>query len=282
MNAVRPLPITALVLTKNEERVITRTCERLARFDQVLVVDSASTDDTVKLAEAAGAEVIDFEWDGRYPKKKQWALERPEIRNDWVLFVDADESPSPDLVEELGTLTADLERRTCAAYDVPVRYFFLGAELRHGYRVTKRALVDRTRCAFPVVDDLGVATMWEVEGHYQPTADGRVDTLTGKLEHEDIDPLFDYFARHNRYSDWEAHLRLHGDSRREVAKNRSRLGRVFDRVPFKPVVFFLYAFVVKRGFLDGAPGFHYAVANAFYHWQSIVKFQELRRTEGSM
>jgi glycosyltransferase involved in cell wall biosynthesis len=270
------LPITALVLTKNEERVIGRTCERLADFGQILVVDSHSVDDTVKIATAAGADVVDFEWNGQYPKKKQWALESDAIRYDWVLYIDADESPSEGLIDELRRLMPQLQRRTNAAYEIPVAYFFLGQELHHGYRVSKRALVDRTRCRFPVVDDLGVANMWEVEGHYQPVADGRVGQLTSRLEHDDIDPLFDYFARHNRYSDWEAHLRCNADAGAQVAQNRSRLGQLFDRVPAKPVVFFLYAYVFRRGFLDGFAGFHYAVANAFYYWQTMLKTRELR------
>lgn len=270
------LPITALVLTKNEERVIGRTCEALAAFDQILVVDSHSTDDTAKIAAAAGADVVAFEWNGQYPKKKQWALESDAVAHDWVLYVDADESPSRELVEELRRLAPDLARRSHAAYDIPVSYFFLGKELQHGYRVVKRALVDRTRCRFPVVDDLDVANMWEVEGHYQPEAAGRVGRLHGRLRHDDIDPLFDYFARHNRYSDWEAHLRCNAEARAQVAPNRSRLGQLFDRVPAKPVVFFLYAYVYRRGFRDGAPGFHYALANAFYQWQTILKTQELR------
>jgi hypothetical protein len=86
--------------------------------------------------------------------------------------------------------------------------------------------------------------------------------------------LFDYFARHNRYSEWEAYLRAHPSVGRQVARARTSGGRLFQRVPFKPLVFFLYSYVAKAGWRDGRAGFHYAVAHAFYFWQIVVKTAE--------
>lgn len=273
------IPITALVLTKNEERVIARTCDKLQLFDQILVVDSKSVDKTREIAESKGATVVDFEWDGQYPKKKQWSLELSCIRNDWVLFVDADEYPDDVLLGQLLRNARRLATTTFAAFDLRLRYSFLDRELRHGHRVTKRALVHRSRCRFPVVADLDVANMWEVEGHYQPVSSGKIGQMPGALIHEDPDPLFDYFARHNRYSDWEAHLQAKDTVQRAVDNVRSRRGKRYARVPLKPIVFFLYSYVLRLGFLDGGPGFHYALAHSFYFWQISVKVRQLRDWE---
>lgn len=277
----RKIPVTAVVLTKNEELVIERTLRSLSHFDQVIVVDSHSADETRAISIACGAEVVDFSWNRHYPKKKQWSLQHDTVRNDWVLFVDADEYPTPELVRSISTEMANSRCEHYGAYDLKLRYSFAGRSLKHGHRVVKRALVHRHRSRFPEVDDLNVSTMWEVEGHYQPIVQGAVGALAGNLCHEDVDPLYDYFSRHNRYSDWEAHLLVNKTLQRQVRGVRSAGGRLFDRVPFKPIAFFLYSYLVRCGFLDGRPGFDYAVALSFYYWQIELKRRELQRANAS-
>ena len=248
--------ITALVCTQNESKVIQRTLAGLSMFDQVIVIDSASTDNTVELAEESGVEVVRYTWNGKYPKKKQWSLLMPQIKHDWVLFVDADEYPTEIFLRELEGLKDELEAKKYGAYDIPLTYHFLGRRLKHGYKVTKRSLVDRNRVAYPEVDDLAVTTMWEIEGHYQPNVDGPIGAFVNSLEHYDIDPLFGYFKRHNSYSDWEAFLRLNPQARNVVAGARSRNGKIWDAVPMKPLAFFVYSYLFKGGFRDGEAGFH--------------------------
>ncbi|GIG53784.1 glycosyltransferase family 2 protein [Demequina activiva] len=273
------LPISAIVLTKDEAPGIVRCVERLADFDDVIVVDSLSTDGTPQLAEAAGARVVDFVWNGAYPKKKQWSLDHAGARHDWVLLLDADEAPTAALVTELRTLLPELRARSRGAYDIRLRYKFAGRFLDHGHTVVKRSLVDRTAARFPEIDDLDAPGIREVEGHYQPQTERGIGRVKGRIEHDDVDPIASWFERHNRYSGWEAHLRARGDARREVASRRSAKGRLFDRVPFKPLSFFAYSYLLKAGFLDGRAGFDYAVALSTYYWQIGVKYRELRRQE---
>ncbi|TCK20932.1 glycosyltransferase family 2 protein [Pseudonocardia endophytica] len=273
------VPITAIILTKNEARVIERTIHSLLCLDQVVVVDSASEDGTPAIARGAGADVVDFLWDGQYPKKKQWALEHSDIRNRWVLFVDADEIFTRSLLDEMGQqiLCRSSSADSPGAYSVEYAYRFDGRILHHGHRVRKVVLLDKDRCHFPVVDDLNVANMWEVEGHYQPVIDGEVGALSGEVVHDDVDPLYSYFARHNRYSDWEAHLRVNKSAQRQVRASKTLQGRIFDRLPLKPLLFFVYSYVLRAGFRDGIPGLNYALSLAFYYWQINVKTREARR-----
>lgn len=269
--------ISVIVLTKNEEAGLGHTLERLQAFEDLIVVDSSSDDRTVEIAEEHGARVVNFTWDGKYPKKKQWALENAGAANHWILLLDADEFPSGALIRELHGLESGLDDGVYAAYDINLLYRFGGRYLRHGHVVTKRSLLDVRRAGFPEVNDLAAPGIREVEGHYQPEADGAIGKLNGRIVHDDRDPVSSWFARHNRYSDWEAHLRMSPDARRDIARRRTAKGRVFDAVPFKPVLFFVYAYVAKAGFLDGRAGLDYATALATYYWQIGVKHRELLR-----
>jgi glycosyltransferase involved in cell wall biosynthesis len=268
------IPLTVVILTKDEESAISRCVDSVSGADQVLVVDSNSTDKTVQIAQEKGVEVINFTWNGVYPKKKQWAFENKIIRNDWVLFLDADEAASSTLMSELRHLLEKPQEIKSGAFFVDLDYWFMGKMLRFGHKVRKRALLNRSCCSFPIIDDLHVSNMWEVEGHYQPICNKQVGLLHGRISHLDPDPLFDYFSRHNRYSDWEAELRINARMRESVRKVRTRQGAIFDKFPGKPLLFFLYSYFWKSGWRDGRVGFSYALALSFYYWQISIKVFE--------
>ncbi|MGP3924169.1 glycosyltransferase family 2 protein [Streptomyces sp. 8N616] len=275
---MRKLPIVVAIPTKNEAENIARTVSSVIdHFEAVVVVDSASTDDTCKIAAELGAEVVPYEWDGGYPKKKQWCLDHIRPETPWLLFLDGDETPSSELLAELRYVFSRPVK--VAAFDIPLGYWFAGRRLRHGYTIVKRALLDRTRCHFPVLGDLDAPGMGEQEGHYQPVAPS-VWRLKSPIEHEDLDPVRTWFERHNRYSDWEAWLEQHPEVREEIRQAKTRQGQLFHKAPFKPLVSFAYAYVFKRGFLDGRAGFDYALAMSFYRWQIGLKSREAARGRG--
>jgi glycosyltransferase involved in cell wall biosynthesis len=267
-------------MTRNEELNLPKCLASVERFDEVFVVDSQSQDHTQEIARAAGAEIVEFVWNGRYPKKKQWCLENLPFRQDWVLYLDADEEATEALVDEIARLAAIGFGK--AGYFVGYDYVFLGQRLGHGLRVFKLVLFDRRRARYLECDDLDVEHMWEVEGHYQPTIDGPVGTLRGRMLHSDHADLYHYFARHNRYSDWEAALHSRGGiARRDETQTarRSRLKRAFATMPFRPLGIFVYSYLLAGGFLDGRAGFHYAVSRGFYYWQIGLKMSERSRAK---
>ncbi|GER21697.1 glycosyl transferase [Zafaria cholistanensis] len=268
------IPATVVILTKNESRHVARAVSSGAAFAEILVIDSASTDETVLLAEKSGATVIQFEWDKGYPKKKEWAL--AHCTHDWVVYLDADEYLTPELVDEIRSTVED---RTASAFEVPLRYYWCGVELKFGHRVSKRIGMRRSAAYWPRPDDLHVQNMWEVEGHYQPQVKaGSVRKLSAVLGHQDEDGLYDYFARHNRYSDWEAHMIAAKD--KASLESRSPLGRLAVNAPAKPLLFFAYSYLIRQGFRDGRAGFDYGLALAFYYWQIGVKRREIARLVG--
>lgn len=271
------IPAAAIVMTKNEERNIGKCLRSLSGFAEIFVVDSNSTDATPELAAASGATVVTFTWNKQYPKKKQWCLDNLSFGYDWVLFLDADEELTPAGAAEIrGLLHGDPQH---AGYYAWLDYAFAGRVLRHGHRMLKLVLLDRRHASFPEVDDLGVENFWEVEGHYQPHVDGTTGKLHEAIVHDDHANLFEYFERHNRYSDWEAAL----DGRRAIAaigaqpRARRLLKRLSLVVPFKGSAAFFYSYFLRLGLLDGRAGFQFAVSRAFYYWQIELKRRELQR-----
>ena len=270
------IPVTILILTRNEEKAISGCLDSLRRFMQIIVVDSNSTDLTSHISRLHGAEVVGFDWNGKYPKKKQWSMLLPQIKFDWILFVDADERVSENLADEIQSVINGSEHTRFTAYEIPLEYHFLGKRMLFGHQVKKIALINRHHSWFPVIEDLHIGNMWEVEGHYQPCTSGSVGKLSEKIIHQDPDPLYDYFARHNRYSDWEAELRMNPAMQLSVRKVRTPQGALFDKIPGKPILFFLYSYILKSGWRDGRVGFNYALSLSFYYWQISAKVLEKR------
>jgi glycosyltransferase involved in cell wall biosynthesis len=203
MTPVSVIPVSVIVMTLNEAANIGPCLEALSRFDQVFVVDSGSGDGTAGIAAGHGAIVVPFQWNGSYPKKKQWCLEQLPFRHDWVLYCDADERVTPELADEIALLMATGPRtgQGLAGYFIFGQPVFGGKRHRHGAWNSKLALLDRQRASFPPFPDLDIDTMWEVEGHYQPDIQGAAGQLRYPMIHDEATSLHAWFDRHNRYSD---------------------------------------------------------------------------------
>lgn len=272
------IPVSLIIMTKNEERNIEKCLRSVSMFDQIFVVDSGSEDRTCEIAEDWDASIVQFKWNGRYPKKKQWCLENLPFKYDWVFYVDADEEIYPELADEIFDLMAGGPKHS--GYFVSYDYLFLGSVLKHGHRIYKLVLFDRHKGRFLEYEDLNVSNMWEVEGHYQPKIQGSTGILKNRMLHNDHDSLFQYFERHNRYSDWEASLRGKNvllSPEETLPGVRKLMKKIFDKLPFRALIAFFHCYCLKLGFLDGLPGFHFALARAFYYWQIAVKTHNLKK-----
>lgn len=241
--------ISTVVIAFNEEANIERCLSSAAAFsDDLLVVDSHSTDDTVSIARRCGARIISRDWPG-YGKQRQFAIEN--AKHEWVLSIDADEEVSPELSAEIQRLDFKYD-----GYEMPRCVWYLTRWIRHGVwypgyvlRLFRR---DHAR-----VTDTSI--------HESVRVSGTVGRLKSDL-------------RHYSYRDVEHHIDKINDFTTISAREMVKPGRVagVGRIVFYPFFEFLKTYVVKLGFLDGVAGFQVSMLHAFYVFLKYAKLRELQ------
>lgn len=240
------LQISATIVTLNEERNIARAIESLRCVDEIVVVDSGSTDRTREIAERLGARVIEARWRG-YAGQKNFAAEC--ARFDWILSLDADESLSEELEGEI----SELKRGTpeCAGYSMPRLAQYLGRWILHGgwYPDRKVRLYDRTR-----------AEWTGAYVHESVMVRGRVGKLEGKLLHFTCDSLSAHLRTLDGYTTLAARELIEQDVKVPVR-----------RLVVDPAWTFVRTWVIRRGFLDGAQGLAIAWMAALYTFLKYAK-----------
>ena len=243
------IPVTVIVTTLNEENNIARCLHSLARFDEVIVVDSGSEDDTREIARSLDAYVFSFVWNGQYPKKRQWCLDNLPLKHNRVFFVDADEEVTTAVANEIADLSWDAD-----GYFVRGLYVVNGKTLRFGMPNKKLCLFDRRKMIFPIVDDLDVSGMGEIEGHYQPVFkdgfSGILKTLKSSLLHHALDDPERYSSRHNDYALWRKGMTNREAYPQDPIASRNRIKKLFQMLPFQRTFFFLYYYIVRLGVLE--------------------------------
>ncbi len=246
---VAGVPLSAVVITRNEGRHIQRCLARLEFADEIVVVDSESDDDTAERARASGARVLVQPWLG-YGKQKDFAVK--QAANDWVLCVDADEIVSPEL---RASIEAVLRAPACGAYEMPRCNRFMGRFLRHGegYPDWNLRLFDRRRARWS-----------EDPVHENVRTDETVGRLHGDLVHESAETLRSYLEKQNRYTSLQAEALYRRGVRPSVVK-----------LVLSPLVRFLKFYVLRLGFLDGVPGLVHIAIGCFNTFSKNAKLFEL-------
>jgi len=262
------IPVSVLIVTKNAADGLEATLESLEDFGEILIVDSNSTDGTKMIAAAHKVPVISYQWNGQYPKKRQWCLENVPTENDWILFVDADEIVTDALKREITETITDTPH---AAFFLRGQPVFCGKRLNHGRWNNKIVLFRKGALRYPELPDTHTA-MGEIEGHVQPFVDGTVGQLKNALIHETAENLDAWIDRHQRYAAWQADIETANTNLAASERGARRLAKtIFSALPLRPVMVFIDSYVWKKGALDGSAGFHYATARAFFYWMAAAK-----------
>lgn len=273
------MSVSVLILTLNEEINIGDCLESLNWCDDVVVLDSMSTDRTCAIAEGLGARVVKRAFDN-WSAHQNWAVSNIEFRHPWVLYLDADERCPADLRDEV--LRRAQIRAPQSAFRMRRKDFFMGRWLKHAQlyptwfvRLFRPDRIRYERLVNPVAIVDGA--MGEIDAHiiHYPFSHG--------VSH--------WIARHNKYSDMEAieaakvqrgaaaGSTQHGGGlwSKDPNERRRALKDIFFRLPARPLIKFLYYYAWRRGFLDGRAGLTYATLQSIYEYMIECKGAELER-----
>lgn len=280
--------ISAVIAVRNEARNLERCLCALSFCSEIVVVDSGSVDGTPGIAESLGARVLQFRYEGGYPKKRQWALDHGELQGEWVLVVDADEVVSPELAREIQSKASGGEG--CNAYLGRKTFHFQGRRFRFGGFSHEAVLLFRKGFARYEESLRNPPVEQDMEVHERLIVDGSVSRLRGLLIHEDFKGLEAYIARHNHYSSWEARLRHQylrtGTWGKETVQprllgnpqeRRRWLKQWVLRCPVEPLLWFGYHYVFRLGFLEARPGLLAARLRSNYIADVRAKLRELNQ-----
>ena len=287
------VPVSVLIPALNEELNLPACLESVARADEVFVVDSQSSDRSVEISQEYGANVVQFNFNGRWPKKKNWSLENLPFRNEWVLIVDCDERITPELWDEIET---NIKDDNYNGYYLNRKVFFLGKWIRYGgkYPDWNLRLFRHQVGRYENLNTEDIPNTGDNEVHEHVILQGNVGYLKEDMLHIDFRDIYYWLQRHNRYSNWEARVyynlltgqddsgtigaNLFGDA----VQRKRFLKKIWIRLPFKPLLRFVLFYFIRLGFLDGHAGYTYARLLSQYEYQIGVKLYELRQFGGQL
>ena len=263
------IPLSVIVTTKNEASNIKRCLSSVQGFGEVIVVDSHSSDSTLDIAENLGAKTYNFKWNGKYPKKRQWCLDNIKTKHEWIFFVDADEVLTGELIREIEEIFTRPDLDKFAGFFVRGNYVWEGRVLKYGLKNNKLALINKDKMEFPLIDDLAISGMGEIEGHYQPIIKPnnnkyKIGQLSRPLLHYAYEDKKSWKKRHLGYALWESEMNKKGAWPQDPVIWREYAKRFIRSTSLRPYIYFLYSYILKFGFLDGKAGFSFALSRAEY------------------
>jgi glycosyltransferase involved in cell wall biosynthesis len=281
------IPVSVIVPVRNEAHNLPRCLGSLRALGEVFVIDSNSSDATVEIAHSFGAHVVQFNYCGGWPKKRQWAMDTLPLAFDWVLLVDADEALTPELADEISHV---IRNPRYEGFHIELQMHFLGRRLRHsGANFHKLSLFRRFKGRYECRLENQGTDMCDMEVHEHVVVDGRAGTLKNPLVHHNVESLSRYIRKHDEYSNWEAAVWMAGSSNSKdlppalfgvQAQQRRWLRAKLFTLPGSPLLFFLYKYFLRCGFLDGVPGLIYCVMQGiqFFHIKSKIYELKLKKT----
>jgi glycosyltransferase involved in cell wall biosynthesis len=273
MNAV--LDLTIAIPVRNEEKNLPGCLAAIGTdfARHVLLIDSGSTDATPAIARQFDIELVNFAWDGQFPKKRNWFLRTYALQTKWILFLDADEYLTAAFKEELRVTLGQSDK---VGYWLNYSIYFLGKQLRGGYPLRKLALFQVGTGEYERIDEKQWSHL-DMEVHEHPIITGEIGVISNKIDHQDFRGVSHYVAKHNEYASWEAARFLNsanakGSRAHWTWKQRLKY-RLMNSVLSGPV-FFCGSFFVLGGFRDGSRGLAFAILKMAYFTQVYCKIRE--------
>jgi len=271
------LNLTIAIPVKNEQKNLPGCLEAIGSdlAAKIVVIDSSSTDSTPDIAKNAGAEYLNFVWNGKFPKKRNWFLKNHKPDTEWVLFLDADEFLTSDFKSELRNAIS--EDTTETGFWLNYNIYFLGRPLKGGYPLKKLALFKVGSGEYERIDEEKWSTM-DMEIHEHPVLDGEVGEIKSRIDHRDLRGIDSYMQKHNEYASWEAarYMKMrHDDADWKNYTWKQKIKYRLMRTIWLAPVFFIGSFILMGGFRDGKRGYVFAVLKMSYFSQIYTRIKEI-------
>lgn len=271
------LDLTIVIPVRNEEKNLAGCLSAIGDdlAESIVIVDSQSTDNTKQIALNAGAAFIDFIWDGRFPKKRNWYLRNHTPQTKWVLFLDADEYLTPDFKQELRDALAN--DNDVVGYWLNYTIYFLGKRLKGGYPLDKLALFKVNAGEYERIDEDRWSNM-DMEIHEHPILAGKLGKIKSKIDHQDFRGVSHYVAKHNDYAWWEAQRFLKSANDEKTDHNwtwKQKIKYGLIRTPLIGPAYFFGSYILLGGFRDGSRGLAFSILKMAYFTQVYCRIREL-------
>ena len=282
MSSGSKVPVSFLLPIRNEAANLPRCLASIPWAGEIFVVDSQSTDGSIELATKAGAKVVQFQFNGTWPKKKNWALENLPFAYEWVFILDADEVLPPNAEAEIRAMVEN-PAQPLAGFWINRRFMFMGKWLRHAYYPNWNLRLFRHQVGRYEKLTESDTQSGDNEVHEHVVVRGETGRLRCEMDHYAFPSVDVFVEKHNRYSNWEARVALERSLvgrdhlQNGAVGSRRKLKRFAQHLPFRTWLRFLYVYVGQLGFLDGREGYYFARLHSFYEFLSIAKTYELKQ-----
>jgi glycosyltransferase involved in cell wall biosynthesis len=274
------LDLTIAIPAKNEAKNLPGCLQAIGEglAAKIIIIDSGSTDKTKEIAYSNGIEVIDFVWDGKFPKKRNWFLRNYRPDTKWVLFLDADEYLTEAFREEI-ILSLENASDDTVGFWLNYTIYFMGKVLKGGYPLKKLALFRVGAGEYERIDEDQWSKL-DMEIHEHPILNGKVGTIKSKIDHQDFRGVSHYVIKHDEYAAWEAgrYAKAINDPfiRKTWTWKQKLKYRLIRSVLIGPAYFF-GSFFLLGGFRDGKRGLAFGILKMAYFNQVFCKIQEQNR-----
>ncbi len=280
MGHLNKVPLSVLIPVKNECLNLERCLQSIIWADEIFVVDSQSMDGTQEIAKKFNTKIVQFYFNGIWPKKRNWSLENLPFKHDWVFIFDADEVLPPMAEEEFRRIVEN-ENEPLDGYWINRRFYFMGKWLTHAYYPNWNLRLFKHRLGrYEKLTDLATES-GDNEVHELFIIQGETGRLKTEMDHYAFPTVASFVEKHNRYSNWEAMVELENKGISSTDYFRVNFRRSFKRwsrkLPFRPWLRFFYVYFIQRGFLDGREGYYFARLHGYYEFLNEAKFYELKK-----
>lgn len=273
--------LTIVLPVRNEEATLGICLNAIGKdfARDIVVIDSGSTDRTVAIATEYGARCLNFYWNGKFPKKRNWFLREHTPKTKWVLFLDADEILSDEWKNEVrGALNAP---HPPSGFWLNYTIHFMGRPLKGGYPLRKLALFQVGAGEYERIEENHWSDL-DMEVHEHPILSGPVGRIRTRIDHRDDRGVTHWMKKHLAYTQWEAGRFMRAQEEKKIRKQwtcRQKIKYALLPTPLVAFIYFFGSYFLYLGIRDGHRGLTFSLLKASYFLQVHALIKEQLRTQ---